>query len=456
MINRLAHVCQLYARNPLFAVLSITLIFSAVLSKVLLIRRAYISAEEVWNVMFVAMLWIIFYLGVLVKQQIATHRATLLPGYRWPHIIVMTAIAAVLLGVGMLWNQGIVWGYDMSPAAINGGYACCVLAGVVILGLGYLSMGRLLLYAYGLTIFAALNAELLISVFEARPFLVFAVVGLCAGLFAALIGRLLILKADHFEYPCVFSWPPKAYMARLVHRSVSPRFLRLFPVKNSFPQVSCYTAHQSFLDKVFHWDPLLKRNIRQTLVAVSIATPVYAGILYFSPDVREFFSRAYVNFLLLALTPVLATLIGQYKKIAYWEYDLLRPVTRLHYIKERGTLLVIHLLAHWLLVVWFIALVPVAVFQPAVLATVKFWLYLSLTGLGALLVLAWLAALSCTDKARIILGNGLILGVTLLFFVYYTESFTTGRLAVANIFMLAGTMLFLRGAVRGWALRERL
>ena len=126
MITRLAQVGWLYARNPLFAVLSVTLLASAVLSKELLIRRAYISAEELWNVMFVAMLWIIFYLGVLIKQQIASPRAALLPGYRWPHIIVMTVIASGLMAVGMYWNDGIIWEYYLTPEAINGGYACCI------------------------------------------------------------------------------------------------------------------------------------------------------------------------------------------------------------------------------------------------------------------------------------------------------------------------------------------
>lgn len=456
MNSRLAQVSLLYARNPLFAVLSITLIVSAVLSKELLIRRAYISAEELWNVMFVAMLWIILYLGVLVKQQIASHRAALLPGYRWPHIVVMTAITLVLLAVGIYWNRGIIWEYYLTAGAVNGGYACCILIGVVILCLGYLSMGRVLLYAYGLTVVAALNVETLIRLFENNPALIYGVGAVTVLLFAAFVGRLAVLKAEHLEYPYVFTWPPRRYMARLVHRSVHPRFLRIFPAKHTFDGLECYTAHRNFFDRVFHWDPLLLKNIRQTLVAALIATPAGALILHFSPEARDFFSRSYVNFLLLSLTPVLATLIGQYKKIAYWEYDLLRPVTRTQYINERGTLLAIHLLAHWLLIVWFIAVVPLAVFQPAVLATVRFWLYLSLTGLGALLVMSWMAALSCTNKARVILGNGFLLGVTLLFFVYYTEELSVGRLAAANLFMLTGAVLFIRAAVRGWTLRERL
>ena len=210
---------------------------------------------------------------------------------------------------------------------------------------------------------AALNIEPLILLFEAQPWLIGAVGGMTGLLFAALVGRLLILKGDHLEYPAVFSWPPKRYMARLVHRSAHPRFLRMFPAKQTFDQLGCYTAHTSFMDRVFHWDPLLRKNIRQTFIAALIATPAGAAILYYSPEARDFFSRAYVNFLLLALTPVLATLIGQYKKIAYWEFDLLRPVTRAQYIKERGVLLAIHLLAHWLMIVWFIAVLPSAVYQ---------------------------------------------------------------------------------------------
>lgn len=56
----------------------------------------------------------------------------------------------------------------------------------------------------------------------------------------------------------------------------------------------------------------------------------------------------YILEIQLAVTPVAAVIGSHYKRLAYWGYDLLKPVKKNKYIKERGIMLLKHLFLYWI------------------------------------------------------------------------------------------------------------
>ncbi len=449
MIRRLYLVSRVYWRNPLFTILAMMLVLSAFVSRALIFSGDYILGEEVWNVLFVATLWVVFYLGVLIKQQIATSRASLLPGYRGAHLIVwLMAYAGVFL-LAAYWNRDISPGLAVTRDGLYGGYVSCVAVSIGIMYLGYLSKGRVFIYAYLASAVIALNVSACISAFEQYPVLVKIVLGFTMAGAVCFIHRLMTLRADHFEYPSILSWPPKVYLIKQIGRGRSGMFRQ-----RPLPALSKYESQSGLLARALQWDPFLKSNVFRGIIVVAILTPVYIWLIHHQPDTHAFLKRAHTNFLLLSMTPILATLSGYYRNMAYWGYDLLRPVTREQYLRERGLVLALHLLVHWLFLIWMVAVVPAWTLQPEIFSTARFWLNLSLTGIIALLTMAWLTGLSCVSSARLIILNGCLLGFVVLFFIYFSDVLPTAWLVAFNFSSLCLLIGVVRLSYRYWLCKD--
>ena len=123
MIRKLKHIVLLYLREPGFIILSglsfLTLCaMQAVIywgieknlwndnfvsiaignqKSIEILVHKYMLGDELLSFVFILGLWLMFTFGLLIKKQFANERASLLPGYRGAHIIVVLGILVFMI-----------------------------------------------------------------------------------------------------------------------------------------------------------------------------------------------------------------------------------------------------------------------------------------------------------------------------------------------------------------------
>lgn len=454
-MNKYRQILNLYLQNTNFMILAGVLLISALASKASYITRKAGYAEDSFTILFVVTLWLVFYLGLLIKRQFANHRASLLPGYRKPHLLGVIFISSIFLMAAVAWNHGLRLLFEITPDGIQGIYAVCFFVALLITYLGYLSVGRIFMYAYVVGLLLAINGTNIIAAFESLSYLkycVWAASGVCIVLF---VNRLLELKESDFEYHYLLSWPPKNYFVNQLKSEqwVNP-IKKLFKIKEGTITIPPYPKERNIFARAFHWDYTDHASIKIVGVLIVMATPIYLLFMQNNPMVADFFENVYSNFLLLSVTPVFVTLGSHYKKLAYWGHDLLRPVTREQYMLERGIVLLIHLVVYWFIFIVSFALLPNIIFHPEVFKSVKFLGFLTLTWNFSLLITAWLAWLSCSLSSKVILFNGLILGQLVLFQFYFSATLSLQWIMWSNVVCLCATILFFKNAYLAWCQKE--
>ena len=75
MIDRYKQIFMLYLRNPAFALLFGCYLVFAVVSKILYHAGYTFYGEEICTMIFVVTLWMVFQMGIVIKGQLANHRA---------------------------------------------------------------------------------------------------------------------------------------------------------------------------------------------------------------------------------------------------------------------------------------------------------------------------------------------------------------------------------------------
>lgn len=455
MRNTYPQVFALYFRNPGFVLLSGVLLLSAAVSKFLYLTNHSGFAEDISTLLFVVTLWVTFYFGLMVKRQFANHRASLLPGYRAAHLQSLSVIYVFFVLAAVVWVRGLRPLFQISPDGLQGMFVSSFLASLLIAYLGYLSIGRVFIYSYVLGLVMAVNVTNIIAAFENFVYLKY-IVGLSSGVFIIFfLRRLAVLKEKHFEYHYLLSWPPKHYF---VNQLKSDQFInplkRMLKVKEEPVRIPPYPREGNIFSRAFHWDYTDHNDIKIVGALIVLASPVYLLFIKNNPAFADFFRNAYSNFLLLSMTPVLVVIGSHYKKLAYGGYDLLKPVTRPQYIKERGVVLTAHLLTYWIIFAVCFALLPNIIFQPDIYRSAKFWGFLLLTGNCSFLVTAWLTWLSCSSDSRVVIINGIVLSSLLIFQFYYASTFAGPLLVWNNVICLGAGLFLFRCAYSAWCQKE--
>ncbi|MGE0268578.1 MAG: hypothetical protein AB7S78_09020 [Candidatus Omnitrophota bacterium] len=454
-MTRCRQIFGLYFLNTNFMLLSGVLLFNAAVSKFLFATNHSGFAEDFSTLLFVATLWLTFYFGLMIKRQFANHRASLWPGYRRSHLCCLVCVYLFFLLAAVAWVRGLRPLFEISTDGLQGMFVTCFLASLLIAYLGYLSIGRVFIYSYVLGLVMAVNVTNIIAAFETITYLKY-IAGLSSGVFIVFfLNRLAALKEHHFEYHYLLSWPPKHYF---INQLKSEQFItplkRFLNVKEGQTEVPAYPREANVFSRAFHWDYADHTDIKIVGMLIILGTPVYLLFIKSNPAFADFFRNAYSNFLLLSMTPVLVVIGSHYKKLDYAGHDLLKPVAKPQYIKERGLVLIAHWLTYWIIFSVCFALLPNIVFQPDIYLSAKFWGYLLLTGNVSFLVTAWLAWLSCSMDSRVVIINGIILSSLLIFQFYYASTFAGPLLVWNNVICLGAGLFLFRCAYWAWCRKE--
>ena len=461
MKNAYQQIGMLYLRNRVFLILAVTFWIMALTSKVLIHSGYGYFGEEIFTLLFVVAVWLSFHLGLLLKRQFSTHRSSLLPGYRKPHFYVVAFIYALFVMTACLWKFGLRPLFPVTPSGLWGIYMTCLLMAVFITYVGYLSMGRVLMYAYAVILLLSTQSFNILSFLNEAEYLPY-VLGLLCLLFVLFFRkRLGILKEDCFEYGHIFSWPPRYFIKDQME--AGKRLEDIFTAwkKPGFARQKIITIPQyartnNIFLRAYHWDRTEHTDFKAIWILILLLTPLFLWLTTKQQLGEDFSWDVYSNFLLLAVGPVLVTMGGNFKRIANWGYDLIKPVRKQRYMQEQAIVLLTNLFLYWLLFSICIAILPSIIFQPGVFMNPKFWAYLGLTGTVSFLVFCWLAFLSCVvDPTRVIL-NGIVLSVIVIFYFYTVPVLSFNVILSQALICTALWIMLLIQAYRAWCEKEFL
>lgn len=455
MRNVYQNIFLLYFRNVGFRLLAVILLMSAIISKALFMIGQPFYAEDFTTVLFVMTLWLALYFGLMIKRQFATHRASLLPGYRTPHIYAMGAMFAFFVIAAIAWQQGFRLLIEISPDGLQGVYITCFFSAILIAYLGYLSIGRIFIYVYVLVLLGALNVSNIIAAFENWFFLKYLIVILGSAFTVLFVQRLRHLKENHFEYHYLISWQPKQYFANQMKASEWKNPLAsLFRIPSGTMTMPLYPREKNAFSRSGHWDYMEKSGVKIVMILFLLAAPLYLLAMKNYPQFAVYFKNIYSNFLLLSMTPILITMGTYYKKMAYWEFDLMRPVSKQQYLWERGVVYLLNFCMYWFVLIVCFAVFPAIINRPEMLTSGKFFGFLLLTGTFALLVMAWLTWLSCSSNAKEVIFHAFVIGSVILLQYYCAPGLTSRTLVYVNGICLCGGIMFLRKAYLAWCQKE--
>ncbi|MBU0469255.1 MAG: hypothetical protein KKD07_06765 [Candidatus Omnitrophica bacterium] len=401
-------------RNPAFLMLLLGFIASSIISKLFIKMRLGFYANEMFTVQFVFSLWLCFMLGLVLKRQFANHRASILPGYRAPHLVVAFLVFVFLVMVVWMWEIGTKVNFEISSAALFGVHTTCLFMAVFIVYLGFLSIGAVLVFAYLICLLISGESFAFVEQLSNTTHYNIYIVTAIISLLVFMVIRLMKIKEDSFEYPFLLSWTEKALLknqikaSNLVYSIFNP-FKHIFKSKRALDVYSKYPRAKSTLMRSIHWDIAEYRDLKSAWILIAIGTPVFVYFLNAFQFANEFFANAYSNFLLLSIAPVLIALGANYKKMMYWEYDSLKPIDKKTFILEKGYSFFRDLVLFWMLFVVYFAVISSLVLNAEILTTVKFWSYLFFTGTYGYLIMAWISYMSSCSKAKTVIFNGMCL-----------------------------------------------
>lgn len=446
MMNKLKNVILLYVHNTGFKLLTLILIFCAFESKWLYHQRN-ILAEDVFSLLFVICIWFLFHIGLMIKSQFAHARASLLPGYRKVHLVGILSVAIFFVVILWMWTRGFQYQALVSFHGLIGVYLVTVLVGIILLILGYLSIGKLLLYAYVFLLAISIQTERIIWTLDNVPYLnsiICIIIGLMIVIFAR---RLLTLKEECAEYSYMISWPSKKVIVNQMKKFSSFSFFDL-PVlcllKSKVKQdlrMGPYPATSNILLRALHWEKGQNTHWGMLCLQLGVMMGIYIGLLKTTNIFQVLPTKIYLNFLLFTITPVVLTLGSQYKQMLYWSYDLLKPVSRTQFIMEKAVMFLVQLFGFWIFISVIFGYLPVKILAPFLLDG-KLAFYLLLTFIFSFFTLAVIAFLSVIEKSWMVIILGFVyIQVALVLSVFIVLLTIKQLLLCSLIFLVVGGIL---------------
>lgn len=410
-MKKYRQIASLYFRNPSFLVLAWIFFVSLVISRLSLRMKLYDWAEDTFELLFVVSIWLSFELGVLIKRQFANFRASLFPRYRVPHISVAGILAAILVILIVLWRKGIYVPF-ISRQEYVGISLFCLLMYLVIIFVAYLSISRFVFIGYSLVLVAAAQSDAIISFLGSSPVVSKTVLLIMLMLIGYFLKRLLALREDHFEYPFILSWPRGDLFGRSPASDGLNRWMILINEKFFACQpIKAYPRDKGALVRALHWEQLNRGDFLGIFFLLMLLTPIYLWYVKTFSGPEAFYLKPYSNFLIFSVAPVLAAVCMNYRRMAYWIFDLIKPVDKKEFIRERAITYGLYSGVSWLLFCLYFAVIPNIWLKTTIWQTSKFWLYLLLTGCYSFMTMAWMAYLAALTETRRVILSGIILCV---------------------------------------------
>ncbi len=492
MMEKFKQIFLLYLREPGFMILSLlgflslsalqTLIFWGIeknawrdvqlnlglshkrILEILL--NKYLLGEDLLSLSFILGLWLMFTLGILIKKQFANERASLLPGYRALHLTAALLIFILIVSVTFIMSKSALilsqffflhsLHISISLASI---YLVVLIMALMMLYLGYFSMAYIVVFGYLALAFMGQNIVTITQMLSLHPVTFYT--SLTFVIIAAFIffHRLLILKSEHIEYPFLLTWPPQktirnqqALENRIsLFKAHCLKIVGWTPVERS---LTAYYQKQGRWARAHHWGYAWESRTSSLLLFALLASPLY--IIFLKSFAAEFLLTPKIesNFLLFAGAPVLLAIITHYKSMIFWDYELLKPVTRQDFFQQQGIKFYRDLIAYWLIIAVYFAFIPEGLRGAEQFNQSHFWAFLFLTFTFSLLSLGWLGTLSALRNERAVILSGFVLCV--LFMVEFLNAglMTTAEIVMNALLCLLLAGLFLKLAFKKWMNKE--
>lgn len=342
--------------------------------------------STLWHLFWVCLA---FFFGILIKRQMASPFAHMLPGYKSAHIWLALGLWILFAVVTVAWlftMPKILVAPEKGPMEM-----LCVLTFLVTLMLAYLSIRPVFLICYAVVLVAYANVMNIYDFIVRMEGGIGWLTVLILALGSILVWRLFMLREGMLEYPFLFSWPP--------HRSMvgdmgwgRPEFRGML--------VTPYYRREGLIQKSLHWANLEREGMFGLAVFILLGAAAFELFVVHFGSPEGFYARPFANFLVLMMFPVFLTLAFTYRILAYGEYALLRPLRREDLFRQWGCLLALNLLVAWLLVVTVFAVMPAFLMGLPFARTGRFWWYLLFSGVFAQMTMAFLAYLASVKSRK--------------------------------------------------------
>ena len=331
------------------------------------------SLTTIWLCLWMT---VAFQLGVMVKRQLVSPMAGLLPGYRRAHILVAVIIwgvVAVLIGSWVLALQDIC-GDRVKSAWIF----LCLGTYLATLVIAYISERRILFIGYGLLLLTVNQTRDLLHFLVISDPVYYGLTGLAVMVLGGFIWRLASLKEGMAEFGCVLSWP--------LHRARTAA-----PVRAYVPRPApLFVQQKSLIARAFHWAYVEAEDIPGIIGILSAGVLIFTGYVVFIAGPTGFYTRPYANFLIFAVLPLAVMLCFCYRTVSFRDYALLRPLRREELALQWGVFLTIILTGAWGIIAVVFGILPAVIWHLPFIVTPQFWVYLVFTGVFAQMTLACL------------------------------------------------------------------
>lgn len=396
-MKRILAVLMLYRERVLFLTLALGLGVVLAMGKVFVVKEQWFLFDELITVWLCIWMTLAFQSGIMIKRQMASPMARLIPGYRAVHI----AVGGLLwLGVAVVtawWLSGLtdLVGWRVKAAWI----ILCLGAYLATVVFAYISERMILFIGYGVMLLIVGQTRDILHLLIVSDAVFF---GLMAGgilLFIGFLWRLAVLSEGMAEYPFVLSWP--------MHRAKTQGASRPY----AYRRVPEYAQKKSLISQAFHWAYMEDEDalgIGGMLLGVAV---VFSAYVMFFGGSTGFYAHPYANFLVFIAAPLVVMLCFYYRSVAFRDYALLRPVRRQALAVQWGVLLSVALLAAWVMTSILLAVIPALLWGSPLIHSSRFWVYLVYTGVFAQMTLAWLMYVATWKDQRVAMGLVLLYGV---------------------------------------------
>ncbi len=447
------NIIQLYWQNLGFRLLWIAFVLTAALSKIAYHIGFMMYAEEFFNLMFVVMLWLAFHLGIVIKRQFAQYQSSVFPRYRRYHVISLVCVYLTIIGLLVMWGHGMILDLPWLPhESMAGVWGSCLLASLIVIGVGYFSMGRIVLYGYCLLLVLSAFGAQITDIYRDLPFLVsvpFMVWIAGLGLF---VWRLSRLNEESFEYHYLLSWPPRAGSG-WQSRSGRPQQERLKKNIEMAGQHK-YFEKRDLFSRIRHWKTADGEGPKLIWSMVWAVLGIYALTFFKVSWMSDWLKNVYGNFLIFVVTPLVLVTVSYYKRLIFWGYDVVRPVSRRRYISEHMVSVCLEALWYWVLTVLVLGVVPSLFFHFEQRVGMHFAGFFGLSGSLLFLTLAVLISMVASENTvSFIVNAGLLSGIVAVLFGVSADM-TVQSYILCCWACLASGLIFIKRGYHAWCEKE--
>ncbi len=447
------NIAQLYWRNLGFRLLLITFVLSAAVSKIAYHIGFLLYSEEFFNLMFVVMLWLAFHLGIMVKRQFTSYQVSIFPQYRTYHLASIVGIYVLMICLLVIWGHGITLDLPWLPhASMAGVWGSCLLASLIVVGIGYFSIGRIVLYGYCvLLVLSAFGAQIT-DIYKEFPILISLPFAAWATGLSVFFWRLWTLNEEDFEYHYLLSWPPRSGLG-WPGRSDRPENGRAQKVRR-FGTGHKYFSKTDVISRIRHWKMAEGQSPKLVWSMAWAVLVIYALTILRVDWMGDWLKNIYGNFLIFVMTPLVMVTVGYYKRLIFWGYDIVRPVSRRQYISDHIVSVYAEALWYWILTVAVLGVIPSVFFHFEQHAPLQFMGFLILSGSLLFLTLAVLISLVATENTfSFIVNAGLLSGIVAVLFGVSADM-TLKSYVLCCWACLASGLIFIKRGYHAWCEKE--